>query len=372
MIKIFTPTYGRVKDQKSLKTLHPALHQYVTLFARSQEVKTLREEVKLLAGTETPATVVQLPARYTKHGYISAMQFLFEYAGTDSFIYMDDDITALQRTIRFFKNSTKAERKQVEESSRWAAATLTSAEDQLELLKAILDEVKEPFVATCSPKPPHIQPAGRLMRKNGIMIAQHTVMFVAFNTARIKEAGIIWGEHNGKPCLNAISDALFNLQLLNAGLDCRYNCRYSFRAIPMFAGKGGINDDEGENQRKQRVIDAHAQLAEFFPLACKLKVQVTRVRKSSVIDIPYLFQRAKFLKLVRSEMDPNGTIFPPEDHTKLLEDWSAWGPLPRDRHSFWARPEDEQLHIEARKRETATFMRQKREWDAKQRKLNGR
>jgi hypothetical protein len=366
VIRIFTPTYGRVKDQKSLKTLHPALHKLVTLFARESEAKEIRQEVKTLAGTETPASVVVLPPEYTKDGYISAMQYLFEYAGTEPFIYMDDDITALQRTIRFDKKATKEQRQQVEEQSRWAASVLSTPEEQLELLQAIIDEVHEPFVATCSPKPPHIQPAGRLMRKNGIMIAQHTVMFVAFNTARIKEAGIEWGKHRGKDCHNAISDMQFNLQLLNAGLDCRYNCRYSFRAVPMFAGSGGINHDEGEEARKQRVIDAHAQLAELFPMACKERVQVTRVRKNPTIKIPYIFQRAKFLKLVRQDLDPAGMIYPPEDHTKLLEDWTAWGPL-KNRDHLWTRPEDEQLHKDARKAETALYKKQLKDWNKKHR-----
>lgn len=366
MIRIFTPTYGRVNDQKSLKTLNPALHQYVTLFARKEEVKALKMEAQTLAGDQVPAIVVQLPTRYTKHGYISAMQYLFEYAGDVPFIYMDDDITGLQRTIRFDKKATKEQRQQVEMESRWANAPLTTPPQQLELLQSILDEVQQPFVATCSPKPPHIAPAGRLMRKNGIMIAQHTVMFVAFNTKVIKEAGIAWGKHNGKDCHNAVSDALFNLQLLNAGLDCRYNCRYSFRAVPMFAGKGGINVDEGESLRKQRVIDAHSQLAELFPLAVKPKIEVTRVKKGSgAIEIPYLFHRAKFLKMVRQDLDPNGTIFPPEDHTKLLEDWSAWGPLSREFHSFWSRPEDEQLHLNSRLREKREYELALKKWKSK-------
>jgi hypothetical protein len=324
------------------------------MFVRESEARLIRQAVKTLAGSETPATVAVLPQKYTKAGYISAMQYLFEYAGTEPFIYMDDDITALQRTIRFDKKATKAQRKLVEEQSRWAATVLSTPDEQLELLQAILDEVQQPFVATCSPKPPHIQPAGRLMRKNGIMIAQHTVMFVAFNTARIREVGVEWGKHNGKECHNAISDAQFNLQLLNAGLDCRFNCRYSFRAVPMFGGSGGINDDEGAT-RKQRVIDAHYQLSELFPDAVKLKQQVTRVKKSDSIHIPFLFHRSKFLKARRQQLDPQGVIFGPENNTKLLEDWSAWGPLSSKFHSFWTRPEDEQLHKNSRSREEGAY-----------------
>lgn len=366
MIRIFTPTYGRVNDQKSLKTLHPKLHRYVTLFARKQEVYNLRAEAARLAGKETPATVVQLPAKYTQHGYISAMQFLFKHAGSEPFIYMDDDITALRETVRFMSKPSEADRKRVETESRWYARELKTASDQLKLLKAILQDVLEPNVAACSPKPPHISPGGRLMRANGIMTAQHTVMFVAFNTARIREAGVVWGEHEGKPCLNAVSDALFNLQLMNAGLDCRYDCRYSFGAVPMFAGKGGINVDEGEAQRKQRVIEAHKQLSELFPRAVKLKV-TPRVKKGvSAIDIPYIFQRTKFLKLSRQRLIEAGREFEPENDTRMQEYWTAWGKeLTEEHYPLYTRPEDRELHRICRARETAQYEEEMKAWKAR-------
>lgn len=285
-MRILIPTYRRIHNQRTWNTLAPALRKYVTFIVRPDEAAEM-------ARLYTPSKVAVLPPNKCT-GYIGAMQHLFNLADGDNVIYMDDDITGTRRHLRFFTTLTC-------EQSRWSSETLVDADAQHALLDALIEQVRKPFVAACSPQPPHVPPMARLIRSDGTRPGQHTVMFVAFNTARIRAAGIEWGKHEGADCPNAVSDALFNLQLMNAGLDCRYDCRYKFEAVPMFGGQGGITADEGV-ARKQSVLDAHHRLHQLFPEAVKPKKPGTRVPKTGYINIPYIFKRQRFLNNRREEL----------------------------------------------------------------------
>ena len=323
-MNIYIPTYRRVHDQKTWHTLAPEIRQHITFVVRPDEA----EEIARLYA---PSKIAILPPERC-NGINGAMQHIFDIA-TGPFIYADDDLTALSSLLRFKEHLTWEEENRVRKA-RWAAKALSTAEEQLELLNAMLETVMEPNVAAASPMPAYVPKLERLIsypsiRRHGQLCA----CFTAFNPALIKQHGIKWSDCGD----SAIGDVYFNCQLLHAGLDCIWLSKWSAANAPMFSGGGIVADSGTREARLAKQIADHYPLVDLFPEMVKLrKIGGGRFGgkhkkdRSNYFDVPVTFYRLDYLRKRRAELD----LPPLNDAQRVPADYLAFEDHEEDWRDF--------------------------------------